>query len=190
VASRQPERRFEQIAEELGELQPLNNNDCARFAAVVVPHGLDLAARSGDQADAAVRDLLNQARWWSEDESRWAWPKNWWVSLTQEASPDLHRLDPDGLIALVDGFDSWMSESWLLMNQDDPEQAAQLPRLQALLRDLLRTYREWVLGRPDAGPILAYHHRLPFDDDDEELYGYLVLVGGQRLGILLIDYSV
>jgi hypothetical protein len=190
VASRHPEQRFEEIAERLGELQPLNNNDCARFAAIVVPHGLDLAARSAGEADAAVRELLEQARWWFEDESCWAWPKNWWANFTQGPSPELHRLDPQELTALMDGLDSWMSECWLLMNQDDPQEAAQLPRLQALLRDLLGAYRQWVLDGQDAIPMLAYHHRLPFDDDDEELYGYLILVGEQRLGILHIDYSV
>lgn len=184
------EQRFEEIAGELGELQPLNNNDCARFAALVVPHGLDLAARSGDEADAAVRGLLDRSRWWSDEETSWPWPENWWVSFTGEPSPQLHRLDPDGLKTLVDGVDSWMSESWLLLNQYEPEPAAGLPRLRELLRDLLRAYREWVLDSQDAEPVLAYHHRLPFADDDEELYGYLVLVGEQRLGILLIDYSV
>ncbi|MEU8078784.1 hypothetical protein AB0B31_25510 [Catellatospora citrea] len=184
------EQRFEEIAQELGELQPLNNNDCARFAALVVPHGLDLEGRPDDEADAAVRDLLNRARWWSDEESSWQWPEDWWVSFPGESPPELHRLDPGELQVLADGVDSWMSESWLLLNQYEPEPAAGLPRLQELLRDLLRTYREWVLGGPDAAPALAYHHRLPFAADDDELYGYLVLVGEQRLGILLIDYSV
>ncbi len=184
------EERFEQVAHELGEMQPLNNNDRAKFVALVVPHGLDLAGRSGDEADAAVRGLLDRTRWWSEEDSSWPWPEDWWVNFPGDSPPELQRLDPNGLRALVDGIDSWISESWLLLNQYEPDPAAGLPRLRELQRDLLRTYQEWVLDSPDAVPTIAYHHRLPFTLDDQELYGYLVLVGEHQLGILLIDYSV
>jgi hypothetical protein len=179
------ESRFVTVAAELGELQPLNNNDDARYAAIVRPHGLDLTAMQLDEADAAVRRRLDEARWYAESDSRWPWPDDW-RGTWDDASPDLLRLDLPALATTVADLQAFVRDGWLMMNDDRPD-PDQLSRLDALVDDLVATFRDWVTS-----PILAYSTGLPLQDctDGEELYGYLVLAGPQRVGILLADYSV
>jgi hypothetical protein len=179
---------FEQLAAELGQLQPLNNNDYARFAALVHPHGLDLAALPPDEADAAVRHRLELARWWSPDETQWRWPSGWAGSGWSDMPPDLRRLDPTALVATVRELAEFVRDGWLLANSDEKEP---MPDLEVLVFDLVGALREWVTGTVDAAPILAYSNRLPLQEcDGEELSGHLILVGARQVGILLADYSV
>lgn len=167
--------RFEELADALGELQPLNNNDNAQYAAMVQAHGLDLTVPL-DEADALVRGWLSSAAWpWPEDVLG-----GWY-----DEPPEFLRLDPAALAATVVDLKEF-AKSGLLMLDEDDEEVVDPARIDGLVDGLVGAFRDRV-----GEPILAYSHGLPLQEcvDGLRLWGDLVLVGPERAGVLHANYS-
>lgn len=176
----------------LSDFLYLNNNDAMSFGVGVETHGLDLSA-DPDAADRAFRAWMRGSRLWAGLHEEAYWFERLW----EDDGDAPTRLDADGYAALVAAVRDELVQGSLHMSgwtEDagpvDPD-AYLFPWV---LRDFFAELADRVCGASGV-PRLAYGTGLPFGyfgdyEGNGDDYGFLVLVGPERMAVVTIDARV
>ncbi|MEU4232018.1 hypothetical protein AB0F17_47665 [Nonomuraea sp. NPDC026600] len=180
------------IAEVLGELVWLTNNDRMKITVEAERHGLNLDCAAPEDADARFRS------WWPKSARCTELAGEEWWDEGHVTSP--HRLYEESLTRFLTDFEQHnlalaASGAWAMREIDDydadePQPRFPNDRLVALLgRDLFDTLTKQVANSSGNVRPLAYGIGLPFEitPEDYGFYGCLLLVGPESMGILTIE---